>query len=41
MFGQVVEGMEVVQQLAPRDPQTATSEGDLLISVRIVDLGIR
>ncbi len=41
IFGQVVEGMEVVQQLAPRDPQTATSEGDLLISVRIVDLGIR
>jgi peptidylprolyl isomerase len=41
IFGQVVEGMDVVEQIAPRDPSSATSEGDLLISVRIVDLGVR
>ncbi len=41
IFGQVVEGMGVVEQITPRDPGSATSEGDVLISVRIVDLGIR
>jgi peptidylprolyl isomerase len=41
IFGQVVEGMDVVEQITPRDPSTATSEGDVLISVRIVDLGVR
>ncbi|MCS6872441.1 MAG: peptidylprolyl isomerase [Anaerolineae bacterium] len=41
IFGQVVEGMDVVEKLTPRDPSNATTEGDLLISVRIVDLGVR
>jgi peptidylprolyl isomerase len=41
IFGQVVEGMDVVEQIAPRDPSNATSEGDVLLSVRIVDLGVR
>jgi peptidylprolyl isomerase len=37
IFGQVVEGMDVVERLTPRDPQTATRAGDRLISVRIVE----
>ncbi len=41
IFGQVVEGMEVVTQITPRDPNTATTAGDKLLSVRIVDLGVR
>lgn len=41
IFGQVVEGMEAVRQITPRDPSTNANlpEGDRLVSVRIVDLG--
>lgn len=36
IFGKVVEGMDVVQQLTPRDPaQTPTIPGDALLSVEI------
>ncbi|MCS6871289.1 MAG: peptidylprolyl isomerase [Anaerolineae bacterium] len=41
IFGQVVEGMDVVQRITPRDPQTATRPGDRLVSVRIVELDKR
>ncbi len=42
IFGQVVEGMNVVRQIALRDPQQApTTPGDKLVSVRIVDLGAK
>jgi peptidylprolyl isomerase len=41
IIGQVVEGMTVVKQITPRDPQAGTgpSTGDKLASIRIVDLG--
>jgi peptidylprolyl isomerase len=40
IFGQVVEGMNVVRQISLRDPEKApTTPGDKLVSVRIVDLG--
>ena len=36
IFGQVVEGMDVVRALTPRDPQDAPDfEGDRLITVEI------
>lgn len=42
IFGQVVEGMDVVRLITPRDPSTGvTTPGDILLSVRIVDLGPR
>jgi peptidylprolyl isomerase len=42
IFGQVVEGMNVVRQIALRDPdQAPTTPGDKLVSVRIVDLGAK
>ena len=42
IFGQVVEGMDVVRQIAPRDPSAGDTEpGDALVSVRVVDLGAR
>lgn len=41
IFGQVVEGMDIAKQIKLRDPETATEPGDKLVSVRIVDLGVR
>jgi peptidylprolyl isomerase len=42
IFGQVVEGMDVLRQITPRDPSAGDTEpGDALVSVRIVDLGAR
>lgn len=42
IFGQVVEGMAVVEQLRPHDVAAGDTEpGDKLISVRIVDLTAR
>ncbi len=35
VFGKVVEGMDVVQLLNPRDPQTATGPGDEIKTIRI------
>lgn len=34
-FGQVVEGMDVLARIAPRDPQTATQPGTRIITVEI------
>jgi peptidylprolyl isomerase len=39
IFGQVVEGLNVLRQISLRDPEKATTPGDKLVSVRIVDLG--
>ena len=41
IIGQVVEGMTVVKQISLRDPNSATTPGDKLVSVRIVDLGAK
>ena len=35
VFGRVVEGMEVVNGITPRDPGTATTAGDVIESVAI------
>ncbi len=35
VFGKVVEGMEVLQSISLRDPQTATTPGDLIKTIRI------
>jgi peptidylprolyl isomerase len=35
IFGEVVEGMEIVEQIPPRDPQTATTPGELVVSILV------
>jgi peptidylprolyl isomerase len=35
LFGEVMEGMDVAESLTPRDPATATSPGDKIITVTI------
>ena len=35
VFGRVVEGQDVLEQITPRDPQTATAPGDTLLTVVI------
>jgi len=35
VFGQVIEGMDVLESLTPRDPQSPTSPGDLIKAIRI------
>jgi len=37
IFGEVIEGMDVVKQLKERDPQTATEPGDKVISIDIIE----
>jgi cyclophilin family peptidyl-prolyl cis-trans isomerase len=37
VFGQVIQGMDVLKTLAPRDPAKATTPGDLLKTIRIVE----
>jgi len=40
IFGEVVEGMDVLKQITPRDPQTATAPGDKIISVTISEADV-
>jgi cyclophilin family peptidyl-prolyl cis-trans isomerase len=35
VFGRVLEGMDVLQSLTPRDPSRATTPGDLIQTIRI------
>lgn len=35
VFGKVIEGMDVLEQITPRDPQQATEPGDLIQSITI------
>jgi len=37
IFGEVIEGMDVVKQLKERDPQTATEPGDKVIRIDIIE----
>ena len=37
IFGEVIDGMDVVKQLKERDPQTATEPGDKIIRIDIVE----
>ena len=39
VFGQVIEGMDVVNGISPRDPGTATSPGDAIASITIQEGG--
>jgi peptidylprolyl isomerase len=38
IIGQVVDGMDVVKRIAPRDPEKSQKKGDALLSVRVLDL---
>ncbi len=38
IFGEVVEGMAVVDALTPRDPDTALQPGDVIRSIRIMEI---
>ena len=40
IFGEVIEGMDVLQQITPRDPQTATAPGDKILSVTISEADV-
>ena len=40
IFGEVIEGMDVLQQITPRDPQTATAPGDKIISVSVSEADV-
>ena len=35
VFGRVIKGMDVLRQIAPRDPQRASGPGDRIESVEI------
>ena len=35
VFGQVIQGMDVVKSLTPREPTTATAPGDRIVSITI------
>jgi cyclophilin family peptidyl-prolyl cis-trans isomerase len=37
VFGRVIEGLEVVQSLAPRDPRSAIKPGDQILTVEIIE----
>ena len=37
VFGQVIEGMEVVESISPRDPQFAIVPGDVIRTIRIIE----
>lgn len=40
VFGQVVEGLDLVEDLAPRDPEESTdTEGDTILGIDIIELG--
>ncbi len=39
IFGEVTEGMDVVEAIAPRDPQTATVSGTVIRSIRVQENG--
>ena len=38
VFGEVVEGMDVVNSISPRDPATAISNGDVIYTILIEEV---
>ena len=37
VFGKVIEGMDVLNKIAPRDPSTATETGDKILTITIAE----
>jgi cyclophilin family peptidyl-prolyl cis-trans isomerase len=37
VFGRVIDGLDVLQSIRPRDPETATEPGDVIESIRILE----
>ena len=37
VFGRVIDGMDVVEKITPRDPATATAPGDSIVSMEIIE----
>ena len=37
VFGEIIEGMDVVNSIAPRDPSTATTPGETILSITITE----
>ena len=37
VFGEVIEGMEVVNSITVRDPSTASTPGDVIASITIIE----
>ena len=37
VFGRVTQGMDVVQKITPRDPEKATTQGDIIASIKIIE----
>lgn len=39
VFGQVIEGLDLVDTLTPRDPQEPADDGDTILSIEIIERG--
>jgi cyclophilin family peptidyl-prolyl cis-trans isomerase len=37
VFGQLIQGMDVLKKITPRDPATAKSPGDKIITIKITE----
>ena len=37
VFGEIIEGMDVVNSIAPRDPSTAATPGEIILSITITE----
>ena len=37
VFGKVIEGMDVLNAITPRDPQLASTDGDVIKTIRIIE----
>ena len=37
VFGKVIEGMDVLNAISPRDPQLASKDGDVIKTIRIIE----
>lgn len=37
VFGKVIEGMDILNAISPRDPQLASTDGDIIKTIRIIE----